>query len=248
MKNYTLEVCADSVESVLAAESGGATRIELCQNLVIGGTTPDASLFKEIRKYSDICIHILVRPRYGDFLYSDYEYNIMQDEIRMFRELGAQGVVIGMLRSDGHLDMERMKGLKEAAGDMSVTLHRAFDVCADPMEAMEQAVELGIHTILTSGQKENCTQGADLLAELQKKSNGRIVIQAGAGVDAEAVRLLYPKTGIQAYHMSGKKVMDSAMEYRKEGVSMGLPSISEYELMRTDEAKVREVKELLERL
>lgn len=248
MKNYTLEVCADSVESVLAAESGGATRIELCQNLVIGGTTPDASLFKEIRRYSDICIHILIRPRYGDFLYSDYEFDIMKDEIGMFRELGAQGVVIGMLRSDGHLDLERMAGLKEAAGDMSVTLHRAFDVCADPMEAMEQAIELGINTILTSGQKECCTQGADLLAELQEKSQGRIVIQAGAGVDAEAVKILYPKTGIQAYHMSGKKVLDSAMKYRKEGVSMGLPSISEYELMRTDEAKVREVKELLERL
>ena len=247
MKNYTLEVCADSVESVLAAESGGATRIELCQNLVIGGTTPDASLFKEIRRYSDICIHILIRPRYGDFLYSDYEFDIMKDEISMFRELGAQGVVIGMLRPDGHLDLERMAGLKEA-GDMSVTLHRAFDVCADPMEAMEQAIELGINTILTSGQKECCTQGADLLAELQEKSQGRIVIQAGAGVDAEAVKILYPKTGIQAYHMSGKKVLDSAMKYRKEGVSMGLPSISEYELMRTDEAKVKEVKELLERL
>ena len=154
----------------------------------------------------------------------------MKDEIGMFRELGAQGVVIGMLRPDGHLDLERMAGLKEAAGDMSVTLHRAFDVCADPMEAMEQAIELGINTILTSGQKECCTQGADLLAELQEKSQGRIVIQAGAGVDAEAVK------------------MDSAMKYRKEGVSMGLPSISEYELMRTDEAKVREVKELLERL
>ena len=166
----------------------------------------------------------------------------------MFRELGAQGVVIGMLRPDGHLDLERMAGLKEAAGDMSVTLHRAFDVCADPMEAMEQAIELGINTILTSGQKECCTQGADLLAELQEKSQGRIVIQAGAGVDAEAVKILYPKTGIQAYHMSGKKVLDSAMKYRKEGVSMGLPSISEYELMRTDEAKVKEVKELLERL
>ena len=172
-------------ESALAAAKGGASRLELCQNLVIGGTTPDASLFKEIRRYSDICIHILVRPRYGDFLYSDYEFDIMKDEIGMFRELGAQGVVIGMLRPDGHLDLERMAGLKEAAGDMSVTLHRAFDVCADPMEAMEQAIELGINTILTSGQKECCTQGADLLAELQEKSQGRIVIQAGAGVQRQ---------------------------------------------------------------
>lgn len=248
MENYTLEVCADSVESVLAAESGGATRIELCRNLVIGGTTPDSGLVKEIRKYSDIRIHILMRPRYGDFLYSDYEFQIMKDEIEMFRELGAQGVVIGMLRADGHLDVDRMSRLKEAAGDMSVTLHRAFDLCADPMEAMEQAIEMGIDTILTSGQKESCIEGADLLRKLHEQSAGRIVIQAGAGVDKKAVEYLYQKTGLHAYHMSGKKILNSAMQYRRMGVCMGLPSISEYELMSTDEDKVREVRELLERL
>lgn len=248
MKDYTLEVCADSVESVLAAESGGATRIELCRNLVIGGTTPDSGLVKEIRKHSDIRIHILMRPRYGDFLYSDYEFEIMKDEIAMFRELGVQGVVIGMLRPDGHLDIERMRKLKEAAGDMSVTLHRAFDLCADPIEAMEQAIEMGIDTILTSGQKESCVEGAELLAKLHERSAGRIVIQAGAGVDKKAVEYLYQKTGLHAYHMSGKKILNSAMKYRRMGVCMGLPSISEYELMSTDEDKVREVKELLERL
>lgn len=248
MKDYTLEVCADSVESVLAAESGGATRIELCRNLVIGGTTPDSGLVRQIRKYSDIRIHVLMRPRYGDFLYSDHEFEIMKDEISMFRELGVQGIVIGMLCADGHLDTDRMNVLKETAGDMSVTLHRAFDLCADPMEAMEQAIQMGIDTILTSGQRECCVEGAELLAKLQEKSAGRIVIQAGAGVDKKAVEYLYKKTGIRAYHMSGKKISNSAMEYRRMGVCMGLPSISEYELMNTDEDKVREVKELLEGL
>lgn len=248
MENFILEVCADSVESVLAAQRGGATRIELCQNLVIGGTTPSPCLFQEIRRHTDIRIHVLIRPRYGDFCYSEYEFTMMRDEVEMFRKLGAEGVVIGMLLPDGSLDVERMRALRKAAGEMSVTLHRAFDVCADPLKAMEQAIALGFDTILTSGQSDVCTDGAPLLAELQRRSRGRICIQAGTGVDEEAVRELYPKTGITAYHMSGKQVLNSVMEYRKTQVHMGLPFISEYELIRTDEQKVRAVRSLLEEL
>ncbi|MCD7818381.1 MAG: copper homeostasis protein CutC [Lachnospiraceae bacterium] len=247
MKNFILEVCADSVESVFAAQSGGATRIELCQNLVIGGTTPSACMFREIRKHSDIRIHALIRPRYGDFCYSDYEFSVMKEEIRMFRELGAEGVVFGVLLPDGSLDMERMRELKEEAGELSVTLHRAFDVCADPFLVMEQAIELGIDTILTSGQSDVCTAGIPLLRELQKRSRGRICIEAGTGIDADSVRELYPQTGIMAYHMSGKMVLNSKMKYRKEGVHMGAPCMSEYELIRTDVEKVREVRDLLEK-
>lgn len=142
MSKFTLEVCADSVESVLAAEKGGADRIELCGNVVIGGTTPSESLFREIRRHSDIKIHALIRPRFGDFCYTEYEFDIIRSEVRRFRELGAQGVVIGMLRPDGSLDMEHLAQLMEEAKGMSVTLHRAFDVCRDPMEALEQAISL----------------------------------------------------------------------------------------------------------
>lgn len=244
MNNFTLEVCADSVESVLAAERGGANRIELCQNLVIGGTTPSPALFREIRRFSDIRIHILIRPRYGDFCYTEHEFSIMKEEIRTFRKLGAQGIVIGILKPDGTLDVERMRELIQEAGEMSVTLHRAFDVCANPYEALEQAVDLGVNTILTSGQRNKCTEGVDLLKELEVRSRGRIEIQAGAGVDAAAIRELFPKTNIHAYHMSGKIVLDSAMKYRKEGVSMGMPSLSEFDLIRTDENLIREVQEL----
>ncbi|MCD8103857.1 MAG: copper homeostasis protein CutC [Lachnospiraceae bacterium] len=246
MKGFVLEVCADSVESALAAEKGGATRIELCQNLIIGGTTPSPCMFRELRRHSNIPVHVLIRPRFGDFCYSEYEFSEMLEEIRMFRDLGAEGVVIGVLLPDGSLDVERIRLLKDAAGDMSVTLHRAFDVCADPFEAMEQAVQLGIHTILTSGQKDRCTEGADLLAELQERSRGRICILAGSGIDARAVQTLYPRTGIMAYHMSGKVTRNSPMVYRKAEVHMGLPSFSEYELFGTEESLVREVRDLLE--
>ena len=139
MKNYILEACVDSVESALEAQCGGATRLELCSSLIIGGTTPSPCLFQEIREHSDICTHVLIRPRFGDFCYTDYEFQVIRREVCNFRELGADGVVIGILKPDGTLDMERMRILMEEAGEMSVTLHRAFDVCVDPFEAMEQA-------------------------------------------------------------------------------------------------------------
>ena len=235
MKEYILETCVDSVESAMAAVQGGASRLELCSNLIIGGTTPGPWLFDEIRKRSDIRIHALIRPRFGDFCYTDAEFAMIKSAVQDFRKMGAEGVVIGILKPDGTLHMEQMKELMEAAGDMSVTLHRAFDVCVDPIETMEQAISLGINTILTSGQRNVCLQGAELLKELQERSRGRVTIQAGSGVNAEVIRQLYPMTGVKAYHMSGKRTIDSEMKYRKEGVNMGLPLLSEYEVWRTDE-------------
>ncbi len=248
MNGYILEACVDSVESALAAARGGASRLELCSNLVIGGTTPSPWLFEEIRKHTDIKIHALIRPRFGDFCYTDSEFSIIRGEVKGFREMGAEGVVIGILKPDGTLNMEQMKILMEEAEGMSVTLHRAFDVCADPFVAMEQAIELGIDTILTSGQKNVCTLGTDLLRELVEKSAGRICIQVGSGVNAQAISQVYPLTKATAYHMSGKVTLDSSMIYRKQGVNMGLPSLSEYEVWRTEESKIREAKQVLEEL
>lgn len=248
MKNYILEACVDSVESALAAQDGGATRLELCSNLIIGGTTPSPCLFEEIRELSGICTHILVRPRFGDFCYTDYEFRIIRREVRNFRKLGADGVVIGILRPDGMLDMERMKILMEEAEDMSVTLHRAFDVCVDPFETLEQAKELGINTILTSGQKNHCLDGRDTLKKLVECEEGRITIQVGSGVDAETIRQIQPYTKAHAFHMSGKQNLESAMVYRKEGVSMGIPSISEFEIIRTEQEKIRQAVRVLESL
>lgn len=248
MRNYILEACVDSVESALAAQDGGATRLELCSNLIIGGTTPSPCLFEEIRELSGICTHILVRPRFGDFCYTDYEFRIIRREVRNFRKLGADGVVIGILRPDGRLDMERMKILMEEAEGMSVTLHRAFDVCVDPFETLEQAKELGINTILTSGQKNHCLEGKDTLKKLVECEEGRITIQVGSGVDAETIRQIQPHTKAHAFHMSGKQNLESAMVYRKEGVSMGIPSISEFEIIRTEKEKIRQACQVLESL
>ena len=246
MGKYTLEVCVDSAESAEAAAKGGADRVELCANLVIGGTTPPEALFEKIRSLTDIRVNVLIRPRYGDFLYTEYEFDMISRSVARIREMGANGVVIGCLLPDGSLDMERMKRLVELAGPMDVTLHRAFDMCRDAYEALDQAAALGIRTILTSGQKENSWAGRELIAGLVKESGGRVDIMAGGGVDAGKIRELIPATGAGSYHMSGKVVLDSGMVYRREEVSMGVPGMGEYEIFRTSEAKIREAREVLD--
>lgn len=248
MSKFILEVCVDSVESAVAAARGGADRLELCANLIIGGTSPSPYLFQEIRKYTDIPVHVLLRPRFGDFCYTDAEFSILKEEISHFRNLGAEGAVIGILNPDGSLDTKRLGELAGIGEGMSLTLHRAFDVCKDPFLAMEQAIELGFSTILTSGQKNSALEGAELIKELEEKSRGRILIQAGSGVNAQVIQTLYPITKARAYHMSGKVTLDSAMRYRKEGVSMGIGSVSEYEIWRTDEEAIRKARNVLEGL
>ena len=241
MEKYSiLECCVDSVESALNAARGGADRLELCANLVIGGTTPDVALVKEIRKYADILIHALIRPRFGDFCYSEHEVSLMKEQIRALKLAGVEGVVIGTLDEDGYLNVPVMKELMAEAQGLSVTLHRAFDMCCDPFETLETAIKLGINTILTSGQKQSAWEGRELLARLQEQAAGRIAIMAGAGSGAKTIGQLMPVTGMTTYHMSGKVTLDSRMRYRQEGVSMGLPGISEYEIWQTSEELVRE--------
>ena len=154
-----LEICVDSVESAREAAAGGADRLELCGNLIIGGTSPDPNLLKAIRHETDIPVFCMVRPRFGDFLYTEDEYQICLDDVRMYRELGADGIVIGILKPDGTLDADRIRGLIEEAGGMGVTLHRCFDLVKDPAAALEKAVDLGIDIILTSGGKQTAPEG-----------------------------------------------------------------------------------------
>ncbi|NMB43733.1 MAG: copper homeostasis protein CutC, partial [Clostridiales bacterium] len=201
MKDYILEVCVDSVESAINATEGGANRLELCGNLIIGGTSPSPCLYKEVRKRVSNVINVLIRPRFGDFCYSDYEFEIMIKEVEMFRDLGADGVVIGILKPDGSLDIDRMKELVSAAGDMNVTLHRAFDVCKDPFEALESVAELGIDTILTSGQEKNAYEGRNLLKDLVARSSGKVDILLGGGVSADVIKELRPFTKAKSFHM-----------------------------------------------
>ncbi len=247
MENYILECCVDSVESAINAAKGGASRLELCSNLVIGGTTPDTALVREIRKYTDIRIHALIRPRFGDFCYTAHEMEIMKSQIRALKESGVEGVVIGVLDEAGNLDIPKMQELLREADEMSVTLHRAFDMCRNPYQALEEAIALRIDTILTSGQKQSAWEGRELLAKLVEKADGRIDIMAGAGIGASVIEKLIPVTKGTSYHMSGKVTLDSSMKYRKADVSMGLPSLSEYEIWQTSEELVREAVEVLRR-
>ncbi|MDE6844523.1 MAG: copper homeostasis protein CutC [Lachnospiraceae bacterium] len=192
---YLLECCVDSVESALAAAEGGADRLELCAALIIGGISPSTALFKEVRKSCDLPIRVLLRPRFGDFLYSDYEFEIIKREVEIYREAGTDGIVIGCLTQDGNLNIEQMAELIKTAEKMKITLHRAFDVCADPLLAYRQATELGIDTILTSGQEKDCLTGMPLLNKLCALQNqtGGPHIMAGSG-DVSYTHLTLPTT------------------------------------------------------
>jgi copper homeostasis protein len=244
---YILECCVDSLESAIEAKIGGANRIELCSNLIIGGTTPDLNLFHLVKEQVGLNTRVLIRPRYGDFCYSDSEFEIIKKNVEVFLQAGADGVVLGILTPDGSLDLERMEQLTEAAKGLPIALHRAFDMCKNPMEVLEQAKALGISTILTSGQRNRCIDGKGLIKELIKASNGQPEILVGGGVVPEVVPELIRDTNAKAFHLSGKVTVNSRMEYRKENVSMGLPWFNEYEILRTDNKKIEEVREILEK-
>ena len=241
MNTPLIEACVDSYASCKAACLGGADRLELCAHLVIGGTTPSPALFRQVVRDIPVKANVLIRPRFGDFLYSEAEMEQMCEEIRMFRELGANGVVIGALTPDGDLDMEKMRRMMDCAGTMDVTLHRAFDMTRDPLRTLEEAVQLGCKTILTSGQQKDVLTGAELLGELFRRADGKIDIMAGCGVKKWNIQEIHDRTGIVVFHTTGRKgVIDSGMRYRKQTVAMGLPSLSEYEIWQTDEEEFRE--------
>lgn len=236
-----LEVCVDSVESAVNAELGGADRIELCGDLIVGGITPSLALFERIREKINLPIHVLLRPRFGDFLYSKEELEVLIRQAKMFSEAGADNLVIGCLTPDGKLDLEAMKKIMDAAGNTPCNLHRAFDMCRDLNEALEDAKKLGIVSILTSGGCASAKEGAKVLDAL-KKNSGEIDIMAGAGMNAQNIKFMLNTTSLTSFHMSGKKTLESKMEYRNPKVNMGLPSLSEYEIIQTDIQEVRAAK------
>lgn len=252
MRKYTLEICVDSVESAINAQRGGATRLELCSNLIIGGTTPTKSLFEEVRKNVNIPINVLIRPRFGDFLYSDYEVNIIRNEIKMFKELGANGIVVGILTKNGEIDLYNMKKFIDEAQGTPITFHRAFDVCKNPIEAFYQLHELGIQNILTSGQAQNCLKGKKLLKELvglsNKNNKSKTEILVGAGLNMENIGEIANSTGATNFHFSAKTIKQSKMEYKKQDVNMGLKEFNEFEILETDEKLVKEMTDYLRNL
>lgn len=250
MKNhYLLECCVDSAASALEAEKGGADRLELCSGLVIGGLTPSPSLLAQVKSKVRLPVNVLIRPRFGDFLYTREELEMMRSDISLLREYGADGFVIGCLHADGTLDTQGIRFLTDACGGLPVTLHRAFDMCRDPFAALEEAGKLGITTILSSGQKNTCLEGLSLLKALHEKAVQStahpVRIMAGAGMDARSISRFLRQTGISAFHMSGKKVSDSGMTYRNPMVSMGTANLDEYSIWQTDAEEVRKAKTVL---
>jgi copper homeostasis protein len=239
-----IEVCAGSVQSVIEAEKGGASRVELCDNLFEGGTTPSAATIKLSSESVKIPIYVMIRPRGGDFFYSTLEFEIMKKDIFYAKKYGASGIVIGLLLSDGSVDEQRTKELVLTAKelDMGVTFHRAFDMCSNPHKALESIITAGCERILTSGGENKAIDGKKLIKELVVAAAGRISVMAGSGINPANVRNLIEYTGIKEVHISGKHRVAGEMIYRNPKINMGgLPGIPEYEIDVTDSETVKKV-------
>ncbi|MDR1455665.1 MAG: copper homeostasis protein CutC [Tannerella sp.] len=235
-----IEICANSAQSCVEAEAGGARRVELCAGIPEGGTTPS---YGEIRTAqaltSTLAIHVIIRPRGGDFLYTGAELCSMLYDIEMAKQLRVQGVAFGCLTADGSLDGRRMKRLVEAAAPLSVTCHRAFDLCRDPFGTMELLIDLGVDRILTSGRQPDALRGIPLIAGLVDRAAGRIVVMPGCGIHEGNIARIETETKATEFHASARSLLRSRMIFRNENVPMGTAvTLSEFETLRTDRRKV----------
>ncbi|QLI81732.1 copper homeostasis protein CutC [Chitinibacter fontanus] len=239
--DIVLEICAGSVTSCLAAQEGGAHRVEFCDNLLEGGTTPSFGQLAAARDRLWITLNAIIRPRGGDFLYSELEFEVMERDVLACRKIGVDGIVIGLLNQDGSIDIPRTKRLVELAGTMPVTFHRAFDVARDPQQALEDIISTGCTRLLSSGQAATALEGAALLKQLQQQAGDRLIVMPGAGVRVNNIGELVQKTGCREFHSSGRAPFPSGMNYRNPAVKMGAPGQDEYSLIETDVNLVREL-------
>jgi copper homeostasis protein len=238
-----VEVCVDSVESALRAEEGGADRVELCDNLLEGGTTPSAGAIAVARQRLGIRLHVIIRPRGGDFCYSETETAIMIRDVAMARQLGADGVVIGALRSDGSVDTSLCRMLLEAARPLSVTFHRAFDMARDPCEALDDLIALGCDRLLTTGQEPSILEGLDLVTDLVRRAGDRIVVMPGGGNERNIAKVA-AATGAREFHVTGTTSISSLMTHRNPRVFMGGElRPPEYDRRVTDPESIRRLRE-----
>lgn len=243
-----LEVCVDSYTSAQAAIAGGADRLELCNALAVGGLTPYAQLLRQIRAESQIPVRCLMRPRAGDFLYTQAEISMLAAQMEQLRGLGADGFVIGCLTPEGMLDGKAMAPLLQAAQGVGLTLHRCIDVSRDPVQTYLDAAALGFDTVLTSGAAPNCLQGMETigrLLQLRDSEHGPEVL-IGSGVNAQVISAFQTRLPqARAFHMSGKTDVESGMTFRREGIPMGVPGLEEWKIAQTDLEKVRAARCLL---
>ncbi len=234
------EVCLQSVDDAVAAQAGGAQRVELCAALVEGGITPSLGTIQACRDAVDIDIMVMIRPRGGDFDYTEWELDSMAKDIAHCKKIGVTGVVFGMLEHDGQVARTQVQRMVEEAGkNLSVTFHRAFDVSAEPFAALETLVELGVDRVLTSGQAATVPEGKDLIRQLVERATGRIGILPGCGIVPESVAELVAYTGVSEFHATAFGTVESKMRYQNPEVYMGIPGLPEYERQVTSEVEVR---------
>ena len=218
---YKFEICANSVASCIAAQEGGADRVELCAGIPEGGTTPSYGMIRNARKSINIALNVIIRPRGGDFLYSESEIEEMLYDIRVAKELGADGLVFGCLNPEGNVDIPVMQRLMEAAGDTPVTFHRAFDHTSDPLKALEDIIGLGCARILTSGCRPTALEGASLLSQLVEVAGDRLIIMPGCGVKEGNIAEIARLSGAREFHFSARESVESGMLFRNPEVVMG---------------------------
>ncbi|QMD24787.1 copper homeostasis protein CutC [Citrobacter freundii] len=239
-----LEICCYSMECALTAQKNGADRIELCAAPKEGGLTPSLGVLRSVRQHIDIPVNPIIRPRGGDFCYTDGEFTAMLDDIAMVRDLGFSGLVTGLLDVNGNVDMSRMEQIMRAAGSLNVTFHRAFDMCANPFNALKNLADLGVARVLTSGQKSDAAQGLTKIMELIAQP-GAPIIMAGAGVRATNLSQ-FLDAGVQEVHSSAGVWLASPMRYRNAGLSMSSDAqADEYSRYAVDGAAVAEMKAII---
>lgn len=240
--SFLVEICVDSLESATIAEAAGAGRIELCSALSEGGVTPSAGLIEAVRNNISIDVYVIIRPRGGDFLYSDHDFSVMRRDIERAGEAGAEGIVTGILNRDGTVDVERTALLAEYAAPMQVTFHRAFDLCREPKKALEDIISAGASRILTSGQARTAIEGAPVIKDLIAAAGGRVTIMPGGGISEYNVALLATATGAREYHLSGRRQADSMMTFRRKGIYLGDARLqAEYSGKIADADRIRSV-------
>jgi len=243
-----VEVCLDSADSAAAAAEGGADRVELCANLLEGGTTPSAGMIQETRTAIEIGLMVMIRPRGGDFRYGGREMAAMKHDVRLAKNLGADGVVLGLLEPDGTVDRERTARLVDLARPLAVTFHRAFDMTCDPFEALETLAGIGVDRILTSGQEPTVMEGTELIRQLVDRAGDRVTILPGCGITARNLERVVRETGVSEVHVVGTETAESPMRFRNSRVSMGTElRAPEYERAVTSAEAVGEMVRVLRR-
>lgn len=247
MERVRCEVCVEGVLGALAAADGGAHRVELCAGLVEGGTTPSIGTVSSVLRELEIDTSVLIRPRGGDFLYAPEELEVMIRDIRGIRDAGAFGIAVGVLTRQGTVDQKAMEAVMDAAGGMSVTFHRAFDMVEDPWKALETVVDLGVDRILTSGLERSVPEGIGLIKGLVSAARGRISIMPGAGIREQNVKEIVRDTGVHEIHFTGFSRGESPMLHRNPRPRMGAEEVpGEFDRIYTDPQKVRAILQALD--